>query len=48
VRPRDTSPWQMVNTQIPVTAGNTYLIEVSATGNTANDGGYTILAAGLQ
>ena len=48
VRPRDTSPWQMVNTQVSVTAGNTYLIEVSATGNTANDGGYTILAAGIQ
>jgi len=27
-----------------VTAGKTYLIEVSATGGTAADGGYTILA----
>ncbi|SPE37320.1 conserved exported hypothetical protein [Candidatus Sulfopaludibacter sp. SbA6] len=48
VRPRDTSPWQMVSTPVPVAAGKTYLIEVSATGNTANDGGYTILAAGIQ
>jgi len=45
---RDTSTWQMVSTAVPVTAGKTYLIEVSATGNTANDGGYTILAANIQ
>ncbi len=44
LRKRDTSPWQMLSAQIPVTAGKTYLIEVSATGNTANDGGFTILA----
>ena len=42
-RRRDTTSWQMVNTQVQVTAGKTYWIEVSATGNTANDGGYTIL-----
>lgn len=45
---RDTRAWQMVSTLVPVTQGKTYLIEVSATGNTANDGGYTILAAALQ
>jgi hypothetical protein len=47
-RKRDTSTWQMLSTPVAVTAGKTYLIEVSATGNTANDGGYTILAAGMQ
>jgi BNR/Asp-box repeat. len=47
-RKRDTGAWQMVNTQVAVTAGKTYLIEVSATGATAVDGGFTILAIGME
>ena len=38
----------MVNTQVAVTAGKTYLIEVSATGETAADGGFTIMAMGIE
>jgi hypothetical protein len=47
-RKRDVDPWEMVNTQVAVSEGKTYLIEVSATGGTATDGGYTILAIGIQ
>jgi len=47
-RKRDTGAWQMVNTQVAVTAGKTYLIEVSATGETAADGGFTIMAMGIE
>jgi hypothetical protein len=47
-RKRDVGPWEMVNTQVAVSEGKTYLIEVSATGGTVVDGGYTILAIGMQ
>jgi hypothetical protein len=47
-RKRDTGAWQMVNTQVGVSAGKTYLIEVSATGAAAVDGGFTILAIGIE
>jgi len=47
-RKRDVEPWERVNTQVAVSEGKTYLIEVSATGGSANDGGYTILAIGIQ
>jgi hypothetical protein len=42
-RRRDQTTWQMVTADMQVEAGKTYWIEISATGNTANDGGYTIL-----
>ncbi len=44
---RDTTTWQMVTADIPVTAGKTYLIEVSATGSAQADGGFTIVSAAL-
>jgi uncharacterized protein (TIGR03437 family) len=45
--PRDTSSWAYSKIRFAVTAGANYLAEVSATGNTANDGGYTLLFAAM-
>ena len=45
--PRDTSTWVYSKIRFAVTAGTNYLAEVSATGNTANDGGYTLLFAAM-
>jgi uncharacterized protein (TIGR03437 family) len=42
--PRDTTYQTDAVAAFPVTAGSTYLIEIAATGSTANDGGYTVLA----
>ncbi|HEV1283928.1 MAG TPA: hypothetical protein VNU44_01405, partial [Bryobacteraceae bacterium] len=42
--PRDTSAEIDATIQFPVTAGSKYLIEIAATGSTANDGGYTVLS----
>jgi photosystem II stability/assembly factor-like uncharacterized protein len=40
--------WTPATVQIPVASGELYLIEISATGNTASDGGQTILAVTIQ
>jgi uncharacterized protein (TIGR03437 family) len=45
--PRDTNSWVSSKIRFAVTAGANYLAEVSATGNTANDGGYTLLFAAM-
>lgn len=45
--PRDTNSWVYSKIRFAVTAGANYLAEVSATGNTANDGGYTLLFAAM-
>ncbi len=42
--PRDTNPEIDTTIQFPVIAGSKYLIEIAATGSTANDGGYTVLS----
>jgi uncharacterized protein (TIGR03437 family) len=42
--PRDTNPEIDTTIQFAVTAGAKYLIEIAATGSTANDGGYTVLS----
>ena len=42
--PRDTNPQIDTTIQFPVTAGAQYLIDISATGATPNDGGTTVLA----
>jgi uncharacterized protein (TIGR03437 family) len=44
---RDSSSWAYSKIRFAVTAGANYLAEVSATGNTANDGGYTMLFAAM-
>jgi hypothetical protein len=45
VQPRDSAAWARTKTiEISVTAGKTYLIEASATGGTANDGGFVIVS----
>jgi len=41
---RDTTTWTPATVRIAVAKGRTYQIEASATGDTANDGGQTILA----
>ena len=41
--PRDNQPWLDAIVNFPVAGGSAYLIEVSATGATAQDGGYTIV-----
>jgi uncharacterized protein (TIGR03437 family) len=45
--PRDTSSWVYGKIRFAVTAGANYLAEVSAIGNTTNDGGYTLLFAAM-
>ena len=45
--PRDTNKEIDANTTFPVTAGTHYLIEVSATGSTAADGGYTTVIVSM-
>src|ERR1017187_8744906 len=45
--PRDTSSWAYSKIRFAVTAGASYLAETSATGNTTNDGGYTLLFAAM-
>jgi uncharacterized protein (TIGR03437 family) len=45
--PRDTGSWAYSKIRFPVTAGANYVAEVSATGNTASDGGYTLLFAAM-
>jgi uncharacterized protein (TIGR03437 family) len=45
--PRDTTNWLYSKIRFAVTAGANYLAEVSATGNTAADGGYTLLFAAM-
>lgn len=41
--PRGTGVWTFQNFRFPVTAGSSYYVMASATGATANDGGYTVL-----
>jgi hypothetical protein len=41
---RDTADEIDAVAAFPVTAGSTYLVEIAATGSTASDGGYTVLA----
>jgi len=45
--PRDTFAWVSSKIRFAVSAGSNYVIEVSATGNTANDGGYTLVFASM-
>ena len=45
--PRDTNSWVYSKIRFAVTAGGNYVAEVSATGNTANDGGYSMLFAAM-
>jgi uncharacterized protein (TIGR03437 family) len=45
--PRDGNSWVYRKIRFAVTAGVNYLAEVSATGNTANDGGFTLLFAAM-
>jgi len=45
--PRDTFAWVSNKIRFAVSAGANYLIEVSATGNTANDCGYSLVYASL-
>lgn len=40
--------WTPTTVQVPVISGELYLVEISATGNTAGDGGQTILAVTMQ
>lgn len=42
--PRDTNPQIDTTIQFPVTMGSQYLIDISATGATNGDGGYTVLS----
>jgi uncharacterized protein (TIGR03437 family) len=44
VVPRDTQSQIDATIQFPVTVGTPYLIEISATGSTAEDGGFTVFA----
>lgn len=46
--PRNTTAWIPTTLKIPVTKGKAYQIEVSATGGTTVDGGFTILSVVLQ
>lgn len=43
--PRDTGPLIFSNMGVAVLEGQTYLIQVGATGSTPQDGGYTVVAA---
>jgi uncharacterized protein (TIGR03437 family) len=44
---RDLSSWAYRTIRVPVSSGSQYVVEVSATGNTANDGGYTLVFAAM-
>ena len=44
IYPRNTGAWAATTVLVPVTKGKVYQVEISATGDTANDGGQTILS----
>lgn len=46
--PRDTTAWRYGSMSFAVTGGTTYFLQVAATGNTAADGGYTVIGARLR
>lgn len=48
VYPRNTSTWTSTTVQLHVTKGNVYQIEISATGDSANDGGQTFLSVVMK
>jgi hypothetical protein len=45
---RNTSTWTSTAARIAVTKGQTYQVEASATGDSATDGGQTILAVVMK
>jgi hypothetical protein len=48
VYPRNTTSWTSAVSEFAVTKGKVYLVEISATGDTANDGGQTILSLKMK
>ena len=46
--PRDLLTWRYGSLSFPATAGATYLLQVAATGNAVQDGGYTVISVALR